>query len=333
VTRFAICVIGVLLTCTPAAAAEQVKFILDWTFQGIHGLFTLADDNGHFAKEGLTVKIDRGHGSGDTITKVAAGAYDIGLADVNSLVAFNAKNPGSKVVSFFIPFDRSEAAIIALKKSGIASPKDLRGKTIAAPAGTSVRLLFPIFASVNGFDGDSVKWLTAAPAVKDTLLFRGQADAVTGFPSTSILFLESQGIARNDLVVLSYASYGLDLFGSGLVASETFLAKHPDVLKAFTRALIKGMRDSLANPEAAVASVIKRDSLVTRDIELARFAILADAAVLTPNVKANGFSHVDDERLSRIIGYVAKAMDIQSPPPPADIFRRGLLPATDDRKP
>ena len=57
-----------------------------------------------------------------------------------------------------------------------------------------MRLLFPIFASVNGFDGDSVKWLTAAPAVKDTLLFRGQADAVTGFPSTSVLFLESQGI-------------------------------------------------------------------------------------------------------------------------------------------
>jgi NitT/TauT family transport system substrate-binding protein len=333
VTRFAICLIGVVLTCTPATAAEQVKFILDWAFQGIHGLFTLADDNGYFAKEGLAVKIDRGHGSGDTITKVAAGTYDIGLADVNSLVAFNAKNPGNKVVSFFIPFDRSEAAIIALKKSGIENPKDLRGKTIAAPAGTSMRLLFPIFASVNGFDGDSVKWLTAAPAVKDTLLFRGQADAVTGFPSTSVLFLEGQGIVRSDLVVLSYANYGLDLFGSGLVASETFVAKHPDVLKAFMRAVIKGMRDGLAKPEAAVASVTKRDGLIDRDLELARFNMLAEAAVMTPNVRANGFSHVDDERLRRIIGYVAKSMDIQSAPQPGDIFRGDFLPPVDDRKP
>ena len=332
-TRFAICLIGVVLTCTPAAAAEQVKFILDWAFQGIHGLFTLADDNGHFARENLSVKIDRGHGSGDTITKVAAGAYEVGLADVNSLVAFNAKNPNTKVVSFFIPFDRSEAAIIALKKSGIASPKDLSGKTIAAPAGTSMRLLFPIFASVNGFDGNSVKWLTAAPAVKDTLLFRGQADAVTGFPSTSVLFLEGQGIPRSDLVVLSYAHYGLDLFGSGLVASASFLAKNPDVLKGFMRATIRGMRDALASPEAAVASVMKRDSLITRDLELARFKILADTAVLTPNVKANGFSHVDDERLRRIIGYVAKGMDIESPPAPADVFRGDFLSAAGDRKP
>ena len=89
--------------------------------------------------------------------------------------------------------------------------------------------------------------------------------------------------------MLSYAHYGLDLFGSGLVASATFLAKNPDVIKGFMRATIKGMRDALANPESAVASVMKRDSLVTRDLELARFKILVENAVLTPNVKANGF--------------------------------------------
>ena len=331
--RFVVCLAGLVLASSPAASAEQVKFMLDWAFQGIHGLFTLAEDNGYFAKEGLAVKIDRGYGSGDTISKVSAGAYDIGLADVNSLVAFNAKNPNNRVVSFFVPFDRSEAAIIALKKSRIQNPKDLRGKTIAAPAGTSMRLLFPIFASINGLDANSVNWLTATPVVKDTLLFRGQADAVTGFPSTSVLFLESQGIARNDIVVLSYANYGLDLLGSGLVASETFMQTHPDVLNAFVRATIKGMRDGLLRPADAVASAMKRDALMQHDMELARFNILADAAVMTENVRANGLSHVDGERLRRIIGYVAKSMEIASPPRPEEIFRSDFLPPGEDRKP
>jgi NitT/TauT family transport system substrate-binding protein len=333
VKRFVLCLAGLVLASSPAASAEQqVKFMLDWAFQGIHGLFTLAEDNGHFAKEGLAVKIDRGYGSGDTISKVSAGAYDIGLADVNSLVAFNAKNPNNRVVSFFVPFDRSEAAIIALKKSGVRSPKDLQGKTIAAPAGTSMRLLFPIFASINGVDANSVNWLTATPVVKDTLLLRGQADAVTGFPSTSVLFLESQGIARGDIIVLSYANYGLDLLGSGLVASESFVQAHPDVVKAFARATIKGMRDGLARPEDAVASAMKRDALMQHDLELARFNILADAAVMTENVRANGLNHIDNERLRRIIGYVAKSMEIASPPRPEEIFRSDFLPPREDRR-
>jgi len=332
VKRFVLCLASLVLASSPAASAEQqVKFMLDWAFQGIHGLFTLAEDNGHFAKEGLAVKIDRGYGSGDTISKVSAGAYDFGLADVNSLVAFNAKNPNNRVVSFFVPFDRSEAAIIALKKSGVQSPKDLQGKTIAAPAGTSMRLLFPIFASINGVDANSVNWLTATPVVKDTLLLRGQADAVTGFPSTSVLFLESQGIARSDIIVLSYANYGLDLLGSGLVASESFVQAHPDVVKAFARATIKGMRDGLARPGDAVASAMKRDALMQHDLELARFTILADAAVMTENVKANGLNHIDNERLRRIIGYVAKSMEIASPPRPEEIFRSGFLPPREER--
>jgi hypothetical protein len=50
-------------------------------------------------------------------------------------------------------------------------------------------------------------------------------------------------------------------------------------------------------------------------------------------VKANGFSHVDDERLRRIIGYVARSMDIQPEPQPRDIFRGDFLPPADDRRP
>jgi NitT/TauT family transport system substrate-binding protein len=317
----------------PARAETPVKFVLDWAFQGIHGLFTMADDEGYFKKEGLAVKIDRGYGSTDTISKVAAGAYDIGLADVNALVEFNAKYPTNKVVAFFIPFDRSETSILALKKSGIAKPKDLAGKTIAAPAGTSQRLLFPVFAAANGLDAGAVKWLTAKPALKDSLLLKGEADAVTGFPSTTVLFLKSQGVAPEDVVVFRFVDYGVDLIGSGLVASESFLAQKPDVVKAFVRATIKGMRDALADPAKAVASAKKHDPLIKDELELARFKMLAGAAVMTPNVKANGFSHVDDARLTRITAMVAKAMEVANPPKLRDIYRTDFLPPAADRKP
>jgi NitT/TauT family transport system substrate-binding protein len=336
VQRLSIYAIALVLTAAsaaPAPAQTNVKLMLDWAFQGIHGLFTMAEDGGHFAREGLTVKIDRGYGSGDTIAKVASGTYEFGLADVNSLVTFNAKNPNTKVIAFFIPFDTTETSIVALKKSNIKTPKDLEGRTIAAPAGTSARLLFPIFANANGINAASVKWLTAKPDIKDSLLLRGEADAVTAFPSTTLMFLETQGVAHSDAVVLRYAEHGLDLFGNGLVASEQFASKNPDVLKAFSRAVAKGMRDALADPKKAVASARKRDDLLREDVELKRFAMITQSSVLTPNVKANGFSHVDEKRLARTIEFVAKAMNIETPPKPGDVFRSDYLPAAAERKP
>lgn len=318
---------------TAATAQTKVRFVLDWAFQGIHGMFTLAEDNGHFAKENLAVKIDRGYGSGDAIAKVASGAYEFGLADIPTLVSFNAKNPDNKVIAVLVQYDKTETSIVALKKSGIKVPKDLAGKTIAAPAGTSARLLFPIFAAANGIDPQSIKWVTVKPDVKDSLLLRGEADAVTAFPSTTLMFLLSQSVPFADAVVLRYADHGLDLVGNGIVVSEKYAAANPDTIKAFVRAAIKSMRDAVADPKKAVASAKKHDNLLRDDVEVQRVAMLAQSSVLTDNVKANGFSSVDPERLARMIGFVAKAMEVATPPKPADIYRADFLPPAADRKP
>ena len=55
--------------------------------------------------------------------------------------------------------------------------------------------------------------------------------------------------------------------------------------------------------------------------------------MLTPNVKANGFSHVDAKRLERTLGLVAKAMKITNPPSPSDVFRADYLPPASQRMP
>jgi NitT/TauT family transport system substrate-binding protein len=323
----------VVASAVSATAETRVRFVLDWAVQGIHGMFTLADDSGHFAKEGLAVKIDRGYGSGDAIAKVAAGSYEFGLADIPTLVSFNAKNPKTKVVAVLAQYDKTETSIVALKKSGIAAPKDLAGKTIAAPAGTSARLLFPIFASVNGLDAQSIKWVTAKPDVKDSLLLRGEADAVTAFPSTTLFFLQSQGVPQSDAVVLRFADHGLDLPGNGVIVSEQYAAKNPDVVKAFVRAAVKGFREAAADTKKAVASAKKRDNLLREDIEEPRVTMLMQSSVLTANVKQNGFSHIDGERVARMIAFVSKAMEIAEPPKPSEVFRGDFLPPEAERKP
>ena len=103
--------------------------------------------------------MDRGYGSGDTIVKVAAGAYDIGFTDINSLIKFNAENPDRYLIAFYQVFDRTPNSIIALAKSGIKSPADLAGKKIGAPEAESSRLMFSAFAQANKIDPASINWV------------------------------------------------------------------------------------------------------------------------------------------------------------------------------
>ena len=64
-----------------AQSPTNVKFVIDFTYQGNHAIWGLALAQGLFTREGLAVTMNRGYGSGDTIVKVASGAYDVGFAD------------------------------------------------------------------------------------------------------------------------------------------------------------------------------------------------------------------------------------------------------------
>jgi NitT/TauT family transport system substrate-binding protein len=314
-----------------ASAQKELKLALDWAYQGNHAFFTLAEDNGHFAKEGLKVKIDRGFGSGDTIAKVAAGTYDFGHADLNLLVPFNAKNPGNKVVCVMVTIDGSLNAIVAKNSAGIRRPKDLEGKRIAAPVSDNSRVLFPIFAKANGVDDSKINWLSVQPNVRDTMLIRGETDAVASVYTTTLLALEAQGVSRNDLTVLRYSELGADLYGFGIIVSEKTLTSSPDVVKGFLSAITRGTRDALGDMKLGIASVKKRDSLLSDSTELARLEMLRGLSILTPSVLANGLGHVDPARMARTLGFVAQSMAITPVPAVRDIYRGEFLPPASER--
>ncbi len=123
---------GVALA-SPALAQTDLKFALDWKFEGPAAPYFVAIDKGYYKAEGLNVTIDSGPGSVAGIARVAAGTYPIGFFDINSLVKFQDQNPDKKVQAVLMMYDRPAFAIATLKKSGISKPKDLEGKVLGAP--------------------------------------------------------------------------------------------------------------------------------------------------------------------------------------------------------
>ncbi|HUP07976.1 MAG TPA: ABC transporter substrate-binding protein, partial [Caldimonas sp.] len=316
----------------PAVAQDTpVKFQLDWRFEGNAGLFTLPAAKGYFKAEKLDVVIDAGNGSGGTITRVASGAYDMGFADMSALMEFQANNPTApnKPVAVMMVYNNTPAAVLALKKSGIRTPADLNGKRLGAPVFDGGRKAFPIFAKANKVG--NVTWTSMDPPLRETMLVRGDIDAITGFAFTSLLNLEARGVKDEDIVVLPYQNYGVKLYGNAVIASEKFLKEHPDAVKAFLRAFTRGMKDLIADPKAAVASVKARDGLVNEDLELKRLRMVLDGTILTPDARAEGFGNVQPARLSLMASQVSDAFGTKERVNPEAVWNGSFLPPAADR--
>ena len=309
-----------------AHAQTPIKFQLDWRFEGPAALFLVPVAKGYFKEAKLDVTVDAGNGSGGTVTRVASGSYDMGFADLAALMEFHANNPDApnKPVAVMMVYNNTPASVMALKKSGIKTPADLNGKKLGAPVFDAGRRAFPIFAKANNVSG--VQWTAMDPPLRETMLVRGDIDAITGFTFTSLLNLEARGAKAEDVVVLQYPDYGVKLYGNAIIVSPKLLKENPDAVKAFLKAFTKGMKDVLANPAAAIETVKARDGIINVDLETRRLKLAIDTVVNSADARAEGFGQVNPGRLSLMASQVSDAFATKTRVNPDTIWTSSVLP-------
>ncbi len=335
-TRLAGLALGALVLAAAPARAQApmpVRFILDWAAQPHQSPWFLAADRGYFAREGLAVTMDRGFGSGDGMNKVGGGSHDIALGDPNLLLLWNQTNPGRRVVMVYLHMDRGEHAVVGLRSRGVNTLQDLAGKRLVRTGtGDIIGPLWPLFTRRHGIDTSRIEWLTVAPNLRDSLLFRGGADAVTAFASTAYFNLLSLGARREDIVIFSFAENGFDIFGNGLLVTEEFAQRNPELLRRFIRATIAGMQDAVADVPAAIAATLRRDQTANAQIETDRFRFMLDRSIAPAEARARGISEVQPERLARVTAFLTEAFEIPAATPPGPFFNPAFLPPLAERQ-
>ncbi len=315
------------------AELETVSFTLSWLLQGVDAPLTTAIERGYFADQGIEVAFDRGFGSADSITKIAAGQYDIGEGDLYAMMEFNQENPDTPLVAVAMKYSRSPLAVVSLAESGLAEPTDLDSASMGAPAGDAARRLWPVFSDLVGVDGDSVDWVNVEPRLRETLLVQGDYDAIACFSITCLPALDVLGFGEDEVNVFYYNDFGLELYGNALIVRQDFLDENPELVEGFVAAYLAGMQDTLSDPDGAFDTVaaFAEGDLFDPEVERVRLDLAIETLYTSDETDEVGLGAVDPDRLATTLEQAATGFGLSDVPEADLVFNPNFLPPLDER--
>ena len=239
-----------LLFGGPALAQDKVRFQTDWIPSGEHAMYYGAWSKGIYAKHGIDITITRGYGSGDTVTKVASGAADFGVADIAAVMTARART-NVPVKTIAVLYNESPHSLFVLKSSGITNFKGLEGKKIGITPGNSHRFYFPEVAKKAGTDPNKLIWTNMDGAAMAAQLIAKNIDAAP-FYSIHYYYINKAAVkAGQEILPLPFVEVGFKIYAASLITTDKMIQDKPDLVKRFLAATKEAFEWAAANPEEA----------------------------------------------------------------------------------
>jgi NitT/TauT family transport system substrate-binding protein len=260
----AVCAVAAFLLPGVASAKEKVNLVLNWVPTADHSPYYYAKAQGWYDAAGIDLTIETGKGSGVAAQRVGVGTSDFGIADLPT--AMLARGKGAKLTAVMAVYANSPQGFYWLKSSGITGPKDFPGKKIGNPPGDASRVMWPAFAAKVGIDPKSVTFVNVSPQAKVPSLKSHAIDITSDFYNEHDLKAREFGA---DLGFLAWRDIGINPYGNSIIVNGDYLARHPDVVRAFTevsqKAFAACVKDVSPCLKALMADVSGLDEANQRD--------------------------------------------------------------------
>ena len=239
-----------LMACTPqgsgneAGGLTRIRLPLGYIPNVQFAPLYVAVEKGYFREAGLEVTFDY---SFETDAMALVGAGEIPFAVVSGEQVLLARSQGLPVVYVAAWYQQYPVAVVSKVEEGIVSPADLKGKNIGLPGlfGANYIGLEALLFSA-GLSNDDVT-LTSIGFTQVESIATDQVQAASVYAANEPVQLKAQGYEVNEIRVGDH----VQLASNGLVTNEATIASEPELVRAMVKAMLRGIADTIQNPDEA----------------------------------------------------------------------------------
>lgn len=296
---------GIKKTLGGHQSLEKITYLTAAGTTGRDAYAYVAKEKGYFADAGFDVDIRAGSGTGGNLKAIVGGQARFAPVDLTEALLAAGRNAG-RAPDFTVVAgvqQRTMAAIIALDGSGVARPKDLEGKTLAGAPGSVVRALFDTYAALADVDIHRVTWVDGSPQSLAGSLVAGRVAGIGKLVVDRPAVESAAGGGR--AVLLPYSDFMQDLYGDVLISSTSYLRGHPDKVRRFTAALLRGLQDAVGDP-AGAARILKK-YVPGADVNIVKGEVQLMAAYVRADASGAPAGALDSQRVARTIAILQGA--------------------------
>lgn len=299
-------IVCLLLSANSAWSAElePVTLQLKWKHQFQFAGYYAAKEKGFYRDAGLDVSIVEAAPGMDPAQEVISGRAQFGVG--TSELILN-RYRGDAVVVLGVIFQHSPLSLVVLADSGIDNiHKLIDRKVMIEPS--SAELFAYLFQ--EGFTQKAFNLQHHSFDLND--LLSGKTDAMSAYVTDEFYLLKQQGRAYSQF---SPRMSGIDFYGDNFFTMESELEQHPQQVKAFRDATLRGWRYAMQNPEEIVQLIYQRYSQ-RHSVEHLQFEAKAMHDLMQPELIDPGYMNVGRwqhiAQIYRQLGLLPERFDVEA---------------------
>lgn len=258
---------------------EKITLLLDWAPNIDHVPLYVAQEHKIFAKHELEVELLWGGDPDAPLKLVAAGKYPFAVSYQQSVTIARASEEVLPVKSIGLLVEHPLNTISFLKKTGIKTPADFKGKKIGYTVAPLDVLLFNAIAANAGLAEDDYELINVGTNIVAPML-SGQIDAVIGpFRNYEINMLKLEG-AEADYFALE--KHGIpDYYELVIITNDAYLENHPETTQKLMMAIQEAIKFTKEKPDDALQLFFQANPDATKELEELAFRDTLDLFATT----------------------------------------------------